>query len=154
MPDATVRRDEYFGAFALEYLPIRRPWVLATGLGAWARYWTTKANVLAPPEPSILFQPTLLYYGPTLGTRIYVPVGPEGLAFTVDVTGAPYMFGLTDPVSQTLGNMYGYEGAAGLKYSTRHLSLCAGYRHQGYATFNGTFSGSRGGPELALVWRF
>jgi hypothetical protein len=154
VPDAQMRRDEYFGDFAIEYLPIRRPWVLAAGIGYWARYLTTKTNVLAPPEPSVLFQPTLLWHGPTLDSRVYVPLGIEALALTGDVEVAPYMFGLSDPVSQALGNMYGYQGELGLKYSTRHFSVAAGYRHQGYATFNQAFSASRGGPEVSLVWRF
>lgn len=154
VPDAQMRRDEYFGDLAMEWLPIRRPWVLATGLGYWARYLKQQTNVLAPPQPSILFQPTMLWHGPTLTVRAYVPVGWEALALTADAEAAPYMFGLSDAVSQSMGNMYGYQLELGLKYSTRHFSASAGYRHQGYATFNQVFSDSRGGPELSLVWRF
>ncbi|MDB5097023.1 MAG: hypothetical protein JWM80_1444 [Cyanobacteria bacterium RYN_339] len=154
VPDATTRRDEYFGDLALEFLPIRRPWVLATGVGYWARYLTTKSNVLAPPEPSILFQPTMLWHGPSLVLRTYVPVVWEQLALVADAEAAPYMFGLSDSVSTALGNMYGYQGQLGMKYSTRHFSLAAGYRYQGYGTFNQSFSYNRSGPEMSLVWRF
>jgi hypothetical protein len=154
VPDAQMRRDEYFGDLAFEFLPIRRPWVLATGVGYWARYITSKSNVLAPPEPSILFQPTMLWHGPALVLRTYVPVGWEQLAMVADAEGAPYMFGLSDAVSSALGNMYGYQAQAGLKYSTRHFSLSAGYRYQGYGTFNQVMSYNRSGPEMSLVWRF
>ena len=153
VPAAETRRDEYFGAFSLEYLPIRRPWVLAVGLGYWGRYVTTKNNILAPPEASLLFAPTQLWHGPSLGLRGWVPVW-NALGVSAELGGAPYMFGGSDPAASAIGNLYGFQGLAALKWSQRHFSVSAGYRHQGYNSFNSAFSFNRGGPEVQLVWRF
>lgn len=153
VPDATTRRDEYFGALSLEYLPIRRPWVLALGLGYWGRYVTTKNNILAPPDPSLLFAPTQLWHGPALGLRSWVPVW-SALGVAAELGAAPYMLGGSDTTATVIGNIYGFQGLAGLKWSQRHFSVSAGYRHQGYNSFNSAFTFNRGGPEVQLVWRF
>jgi hypothetical protein len=153
VPDAQTRRDEYFGSFSLEYLPIRRPWVLAVGLGYWGRYVTQKNNILAPPEASLLFAPTQLWHGPALGLRGWVPIW-RALGFSGELGAAPYMWGGSDPTAAAIGNIYGFQGLAGLKWSQRHFSVSAGYRHQGYNSFNSAFTFNRGGPEVQLVWRF
>lgn len=153
VPQAETRRDEYFGALSLEYLPIRRPWVLAVGLGYWGRYVTTKNNLLAPPEASLLYAPSQLWHGPSLGLRGWVPVW-SALGLSAEVGAAPYMFGGSDAAATAIGNVYGFQGLAGLKWSQRHFSVSAGYRHQGYNSFNSAFSFNRGGPEVQLVWRF
>lgn len=153
VPTAETRRDEYFGTASLEFLPIRRPWVLATGLGYWGRYVTQKNNILAPPDPSLLFSPTQLWHGPAATVRTWVPVW-NGFGLAADLAGAPYMFGGGDSTVASIGNVYGFQGMAGVKYSQRHFSAAAGYRQQAFASFNGAYSYNRGGPEVQLVWRF
>jgi hypothetical protein len=153
VPAAETRRDEYFGTASLEYLPIRKPWVLATGVGYWGRYVTQRNNILAPPDPSLLFSPTQLWHGPSLTTRVWAPIW-NGLGFTADLAGAPYMFGGSDSTVATIGNVYGFQGMAGLKYGQRYFSIAAGYRQQAFGSFNGAYAYSRGGPEVQLVWRF
>ena len=152
--DAQTRREEFIGRAQLEYLAVRSPWVFAIGPGYWGRYLMNRpGSLLPPPAPSLVVGPNQLFHGPALQTRIYVPIW-DTFGVAAEAGAAPYMMGGADSVATTLGSLYGYQGALAVKWGTRNLSVSAGYRHQGFGNFGGSYSYGRGGPEASFVWRF
>jgi hypothetical protein len=152
--DAQTRRDEFIGRVQLEYLAVRSPWVFAIGPGYWARYMVNKTgSLLPPPTPSIVLGPNQLFHGPALQMRLYYPLW-DALGIAAEGGASPYMSGGGDAVATRVGTMYGYQGALGLKWGNRYVSLSAGYRHQGFGSFSGGYAFTRGGPEASFVWRF
>lgn len=154
LPDAVLsQRTEIWGQARLEYLAIRKPWVLAVGAEYWLRYIRGNHNALAPVLPSLAFASNAFWQGPALQMRVFYPFW-NNLALTVDGAIAPGLFGGGDPSVQLLGNLWGYRAGAGIKWSTRHVALQLGYRHQGLSTYDTAYSASRGGPEVSALWRF
>jgi hypothetical protein len=152
--DAQTRRDELIGRAQLEYLAVRSPWVFAIGPGYWARYMMNKTGtLLPPPTPSIVLGPNQLFHGPALQMRVYYPLW-DALGIAAEGGASPYMSGGGDAVASRMGTMYGYQGAFAMKWGNRYVSLSAGYRHQGFGSFSGGYTFSRGGPEASFVWRF
>ncbi|MEB3195701.1 MAG: hypothetical protein VKP62_00715 [Candidatus Sericytochromatia bacterium] len=155
LAEANTRRDEFYGGLSLEYLPIRRPWVLATGLGYTGRFVNQTQNsvLLPPPETSALFVPNLLFHGPTLGTRLWVPFW-QALGVTGEVQFAPFMFQVGSDLPPAIGNVLGYQANLGLKWGARQWAANLGWRIQGQRAYNGVYGFARSGPEAWLIWRF
>lgn len=154
VPEASTLRNEYFVHLQTEFLPIRRPWVLAVGPGYWARYiTTTTTDAYAPPEPSLLFVPAMIQHGPVVNGRVYYPL-TESLGLSAEGGVAPFMLGGNDTIAASIGNLYGAQGLAAVKWGNRHVALTAGYRHLVFGNYARSYLYHRGGPEVSLVWRF
>lgn len=153
VPDAQTKRTEYAGRLTAEYLLIRSPWVLAVGPGYQGRYVQNSYSLLAPATPSLISNPTQLQHGPTLNARTYYPIW-DALSVNAEVGLAPYLLSNGDSLSAAIGNMMGFQGGLSLKWSTRHLAVSAGYRHNGVLNYAQSYSFNRGGPEVSLIWRF
>lgn len=153
IPDAATRRDEYLGSLAVEFLPVRSPWVLAGSLGYTARYVDQKNNLLPPTEPSAIFTPTMLFHGPIFGVRTWIPMW-EALGAVAEAGAAPFLFRGGDAFSAAIGNVWGYQALGGLKWSAGPLAFTAQVRAQGQRSYVAGYSFLRWGPEVLTTWRF
>lgn len=153
VPDGLTRRDQVQGELLAEWLPVRRPLVLALGAGYWGRYLGNRSNLLAPPEGGLLFAGAMLWHGPALGLRAAWPLW-EGLEWVAEGGSAPFMLPALDAMAGQVGPLLSFTGHTGLKYATRHAALDLGYRQSGAFTYGSTYSSFWGGPEAKLIVRF